>query len=209
MLNGIDHFPVLLLRQNQTAQGSRRLRVRDDKTRRGSKWQAFDAIQLTLHEAAARHFQQHIMKLGVQRHILREGFIAPFLRIQHTVNGIQAARGASQQCLLHAALRSHARRQTFQRSTQLNGVRDIGLGKHAHLVAATTRRCLQHAFLLQAHQRRTNRCARDAQTLSQHQLGNTLTSSHLARKNHLAQLQLRLDDLGVVFFCGWSRCNAS
>jgi hypothetical protein len=63
------------------------------------------------------------VKFGVQGHIGGKRFVAPVLGIQHTVDGIQTARGSAQQGFIHPALGRHARRQTFQRAAQLDGVR--------------------------------------------------------------------------------------
>src|SRR5690606_32164815 len=74
-------------------------------------------------------------------------------------------------------------------------------GEGPHRITAIGQR-LQQAFLLQPHQGRADRRARDAQALDQRQLGDARTAWQFAGQDHLAQSQLGLDGLRAAGFLG-------
>jgi hypothetical protein len=84
------------------------------------------------------------------------------------------------------ALRRDARQQPLHGAPQLDRIGHIPLGKGAHRVPPVGQR-LQQPFLLQPHERGTDRRARNPKLFNQGQLGNPRTAWQFTGQDHLAQ----------------------
>ncbi len=164
-----------------------------------------DAIDLALHQRAARHLCQQGVKARVLCDVARERGLGQPRCGQHVVDARQAVAHVDQHRGGHAALRGQPCSQAFERAAQLDRVADVGLGEVTHHEAAR-RQGLEQAFLLQADQRGADRRARHRQPLDHRQLGDALAGLEFAAEDQLAQPQLRAHGLrgpgGIVAVAG-------
>jgi hypothetical protein len=147
----------------------------------------------------------------VQRDVAGEGLVVQRVLFQHRVDFGEAGARLGQHDAGDAALGREPRHQAFDGAAQLDRVGDVTLGKGPHRVAAVGQG-LQQPLLLQAHEGRPDRRARDAEALDQRQLRDAGPARQLPRQDHLAQPQLGLDRLrgaGVVGGQGQAGAHAA
>ncbi|MDT4857919.1 hypothetical protein FQZ97_923640 [compost metagenome] len=130
--------------------------------------------------------------MAVERHVIGKAFVVERGGGEHGIDAVQALFGLGQHHARRAALGSQPGEQALQRAAQLDGVRDVALGKRLHHVAAVGQR-LQQALLFQAHQGSADRRARNTEALHDGEFGDARTSRQLAREDEFAQLQQRAD----------------
>ena len=157
------------------------------------------ALHFARQHGAAGQLAKKRVKALVQDHVARKGVIIERGLAEQLIDLAQTLAGLAQHHRRCTTFRRDARQQPLHGAPQFDRIGHIPLGKGAHRVPPVGQR-LQQPFLLQPHERGTDRRARDPQLFNQGQLGNPRTAWQFAGEDHLAQPQLGLDRLRAAFF---------